>query len=234
MFNMAEAWGERPQGTNPCLHVERFPETKRERFLSDAELARMGAGIKALEKAGKITPFGLAAIRLLVFTGARASEILGLTWAAVDLGAGAVRLTQSKSGARTVILNPPAAAVLSRLRRIKGNPYVVVGGLKGTALTLSGLEQAWQEVRTKAKLDGVRMHDLRHSFASVAVAGGRSLPIIGALLGHSQAATTARYAHLGADPLKAASEAVGKAIEAAMNGPRSRRPPVRAFGRGRQ
>jgi integrase len=234
MMSMAEAWGERPQGTNPCLRVERFPETKRERFLSGEELGRLGAGIRALEKAGKVTPWGLAAVRLLVFTGARASEVLGLTWDAVDLGAGAVRLAQSKTGAKTVILNPPAAAVLSKLRRVKGNPYVIVGGLKGAALTLSGLEQCWQEVRKKATLDGVRLHDLRHSFASVAVAGGRSLPIIGALLGHSQAATTQRYAHLGADPLKAASEAIGNTIATAMQPRRPRKGNVATMRRGRQ
>lgn len=221
MMSMAEAWGQRPQGSNPCMHVARFPETKRERFLSGVELARLGAGIRKLEKAGKVTPFGLAAVRLLVFTGARASEILGLTWEAVDLGTGAVRLAESKTGAKTLVLNPPAAAVLSKLHHIKGNPNVIVGGLKGAALTLSGLEQCWQEVRKAAKLDGVRLHDLRHSFASVAVAGGQSLPIIGALLGHTQAATTQRYAHLAADPLRQASEAIGQRLSAAMNKRRS-------------
>jgi integrase len=233
MMSMAEAWGERPQGTNPCTHVSRFPESKRERFLSGAELGRLGAALTKLEKAGKITPWGLAAIRLLVFTGARASEILGLTWDAVDLSAGAVRVP-AKAGPRTLILNPAAAAVLSKVHRIRGNPYVIVGGLKGTALTLSGLEQCWQEVRKAAKLDGVRLHDLRHSFASVAVAGGRSLPIIGALLGHAQAATTQRYAHLGADPLRDASEAIGNSIAVAMDGKRPRKANVATMRRGRR
>ena len=224
MMSTAEKWGVRPDGSNPCRHVERFAETKRERFLSAAELGRLGAGLAELEKAGKVTPWGLAAVRLLVFIGARASEVLGLTWDVVDLGAGAMRLAHSKTGAKTLFLNPPAAAVLAGLRRVKGNPYVIVGGRRGEALTLSGLEQVWQEVRTAAQLADVRLHDLRHSFASVAVAGGASLPIIGALLGHSQPSTTARYAHLGAAPLQAASGAVAATIAAAMEGKR----PLRA------
>lgn len=216
MLNMAEKWGLRADGSNPCRHVERFDESKRERFLSVEELARLGKALTTLESKGKVTPYGLAAVRLLVFTGARASEVLGLTHKAVSLRAGSVRLAQSKTGAKTLFLNPPARAVLSKLPREDGNAYVIVGGRIGKALTLSGLEQVWQEVREAANFDGVRLNDLRHSFASVAAAGGASLPIIGALLGHSQAQTTKRYAHLAADPLKAASKMVGRRIAAAM------------------
>ena len=233
MLSTAERWGVRPEGTNPCRYVDRFEETKRERFLSAAELARMGAALRKLEKAGKVTPFGLAAVRLLVFTGARASEVLGLTRDAVSLDAGAVRLTHSKTGPKTLILNPPAAAVLAGLHRVKGNPFVIVGGRIGLPLTLSGLEQVWQEVREAAGLEDVRLHDLRHSFASVAVAGGASLPIIGALLGHTQAQTTKRYAHLSAAPLQAASGAVAATIAAAMAGKRPKRGNVAAM-RGRR
>lgn len=228
----AEKWGVRPEGSNPCRYVERFPETKRERFLSAEELGRLGAALTKLEKAGAVTPFGLAAVRLLVFIGARASEVLGLTWHAVSLQAGAVRV-QAKAGPRSLILNPPAAAVLAGLHRVKGNPYVIVGGRAGAALTLSGLEQVWQEVRKVAGLEDVRLHDLRHSFASVAVAGGASLPLIGALLGHSQTQTTKRYAHLAADPLKAASETVGNSIAAAMQGKRPQKANVAPM-RGRR
>jgi integrase len=215
MMAMAERWGMRPDSTNPVRHVERFEETKRERFLSGEELGRLGAALAAAEKKGKLTPFGLAAVRLLVFTGARASEILGLTWAAVDMGAGALRLPR-KGRLATLYLNPAAKTVLSKVRRLKGNPHVIAGGLKGKALTLSGLEQVWQELRKAAKLEDVRLHDLRHSFASVAMAGGASLAVIGALLGHTQAQTTARYAHLADDPMKAAAGAVGRRIASAM------------------
>lgn len=215
VMTMAEKWGVRQEGTNPCRHVARFPENRRERFLAVAELARLGGALAQLEDAGRVTLYGLAAVRLLVFTGARASEILALTWKAVDLGAGVVRV-QSKTGPRSLVLNPPAVAVLAALPRFKRNPFVIVGGRIGAALTLSGLEQVWQTVRTSAQLEDVRLHDLRHSFASVAAASGTSLPIIGALLGHSQPQTTARYAHLGLSPLAATSGAVATAIATAM------------------
>jgi integrase len=235
MFTMAEKWGIRPDGTNPVRHVERFKEGKRERFLDGAELARLGVALRKLEAENRLTPWGLAAVRLLVFTGARASEVLGLTWegeGAVALKAGTVRL-ERKGRMSTIYLNPPAREVLSRLRRIKGNPYVIVGGRDREALTLSGLEQVWQEVRDKAGLVGVRLHDLRHGFASVAAAGGASLPIIGALLGHTQAQTTARYAHLLGDPLKAAAGSVGRTLAAAMKPKRKARGNVASLGRRR-
>lgn len=218
MFTMAEKWGGRPDGTNPARHVERFKEAKRERFLSGEELARLGHGLRKLEAENQLTPFGLAAIRLLVFTGARASEVLGLTWEAASMKTGTVRLMR-KGRINTLYLNPPALEVLSTLRHVKENPYVIVGGRRRKALTLSGLEQVWQEVRKTAGLDGVRLHDLRHGFASVAAAGGASLPVIGALLGHTQAQTTQRYAHLLGDPLSAAAESVGRRIKAAMETP---------------
>jgi integrase len=216
MFTMAEKWGLRAPGSNPCRHVERFREVRRERFLSAAELAKLGEALAATEKKGTASAFALAAVRLLVFTGARASEILGMTWDAVDLDAGSVRLADSKTGAKTLYFNPPALDVLSKLPKFDGNPHVIVGGRSGAALTLWGLEHVWQRVRKAAGLEDVRLHDLRHSFASVAAAGGQSLPMIGALLGHTQAQTTKRYAHLAADPLRAASDAIGGTIAAAM------------------
>lgn len=232
MLNTAEKWGLRADGSNPCRHVDRFEETKRERFLSGDELARLGAALAAAEKGGKVTPFGLAAVRLLVFSGARASEVLGLTWDVVNLEAGTVRLARSKTGAKTLYLNPPALAVLSKLPRLSGNPHVIVGGRIGQPLTLSGLEQVWQDVRKAAALDDVRLHDLRHSFASVAAAGGASLPIIGALLGHTRAETTKRYAHLAGSPLKAASKAIGRSIASAMKA-KPKRSNVAHIGRRR-
>jgi integrase len=219
MSSLAERWGVRAPYTNPCRRVDRFEETRRERFLSSDELARLGVALEAAEKANKLTPFGLAAIRLLVFTGARASEILGLTWA--DVKGGTVRLRR-KGRLGTLQLPPPARAVLKRLVRIDGNPFVVVGGRAGRPLTLWGLEQCWQEIRKVAGLDDVRLHDLRHSFASVAAGSGESLPVIGALLGHTVPATTARYAHLAADPLAAAAKATARTIASAM-GRRRRR-----------
>lgn len=216
MFTMAEKWGLRPDNTNPCRHVARFKEARRERFLSPAELAQLGDAIATLSQRSTLSPFALAAVRLLVFTGMRAGEVLGLTWERVNVGNGTVRLADSKTGAKTVYLGAPALRVLAQLPRVADNPFVIVGANAGAPLTLWGLEQVWQRVRTTAGLPDVRLHDLRHSFASVAAARGQSLTVIGALLGHSHVETTNRYAHLAADPLRAASDAVALEIAAAM------------------
>src|SRR4029077_6942822 len=133
-----------------------------------------------------------------------------------ERGREALRLPDSKTGEKTVHLNAPALDVLKKLPRIEGNPFVIAGTRDGAAF--GGLDKVWARVRKAAGLEGVRLHDLRHSFASVAVAGGASLPIIGAMLGHKHAATTSVYAPLSADPVRAANEAVGKRIVAAMRG----------------
>ena len=125
-------------------------------------------------------------------------------------------LPDSKTGRKAIPLNPPALAVLHEIPRLEGNPYVICGERPGRHLV--NLEKPWRRIRAAAKLDDVRLHDLRHSFASVGASGGQSLVIIGKMLGHSQPATTARYAHLADDPVKAASEAVGRYIASAMDG----------------
>src|SRR5262249_36784040 len=211
MFNLAELWGLRPDGSNPCRHVEKFREHKRERMLSADELARLGDALAAFEG----TPYAVAAVKLLVFTGARLGEVLGLRWDWIDFERGEARLPDSKTGAKTLHLPPPALAVLADLPRLDGNPFVIVGQKAGAALT--GLQTPWQAIRGAAGLDDLRLHDLRHAFASVAASNGMGLPIIGKMLGHTQAATTARYAHLASDPVKAAAAAVAGKIAAAMS-----------------
>jgi integrase len=210
MFNLAERWGLRPDGSNPCRHVEKFAERKRERMLSPAELGRLG---DALTGHGG-SPYVVGAIKLLVFTGARLGEVLGLKWEWIDFDRGEARLPDSKSGAKTLHLPPPALAVLAELPRLNGNPYVIVGAKSGAALV--NLEKPWRAIRGPAGLNDVRLHDLRHAFASVAASSGMGLPIIGKMLGHTQAATTHRYAHLASDPVKAAAAAVAGKIAAAM------------------
>ena len=209
LFNWAERVGERPDGSNPCRHVERFPQRPRERFLSADELARLGEALAAWEG----SPFAVAAIKLLVFTGARLGEILGLEWDWVNMERGEARLPDSKTGAKTLHLPAPALEVLVGLPRIEGVPYVL-GAKRGTTF----VEEPWRRIRGAARLDDVRLHDLRHSFASVAVAGGMGLPIIGKMLGHTQAQTTQRYAHLASDPVKAAAATVAGKIAKAMQG----------------
>ena len=210
MFNLAEQWGLRPDGSNPCRHVEKFGERKRERMLSPAELARLGDALGSCEG----SPYAVAAVKLLVFTGARLGEVLGLRWDWIDIERGEALLPDSKSGAKTLHLPPPALAVLTELPRQNGNPHVIVGHKTGAAMV--NLEKPWRAIRAIADLDDVRLHDLRHAFASVAASSGMGLPIIGKMLGHTQAATTHRYAHLASDPVKAAAAVVAGKIAAAM------------------
>jgi integrase len=212
MFNLAEQWGLRPDGSNPCRHIERFAERHRERMLSAAELGRLGDALAAYSG----SPYSVAAIKLLVFTGARLGEVLGLEWDWIDIERGEARLPDSKTGAKTLHLPPPALALLAELPRLDGNPHVIVGQKVGASMV--NLEKPWRAIRAMAGLNDVRLHDLRHAFASVAASSGMGLPIIGKMLGHTQAATTARYAHLASDPVKAAAAAVAGKIAAAMGG----------------
>lgn len=212
IFNLAERWGMRPDGSNPCRHVEKFGERKRERMLSADELARLGDALAGYDG----SPYVVAAVKLLVFTGARLGEVLGLRWDWIDFERGEARLPESKTGAKTLHLPPPALAVLADLRRLDGNPHVIAGAREGAAWV--NLEKPWRAIRAAAGLADVRLHDLRHAFASVAASSGMGLPIIGKMLGHTQAQTTARYAHLASDPVKAAAAAVAGRIAGAMNG----------------
>ena len=212
MFSLAEAWGLRRDGSNPCRHIERNPERGRERMLSAAELARLGDALAAYDG----SPYITAAVKLLLFSGARLSEILGLRWEWINLERGEARLPDSKTGAKTLHLPPPALAVLNGLPRLEGNPYVVVGQKDGASLV--NLQKPWQAIRKAAGLTDVRLHDLRHSYASVGAAGGDSLLVIGKLLGHHHAATTERYAHLALDPIKAAAASIAGRIASALDG----------------
>lgn len=215
-FTLAEVWGWRPDGSNPCRHVERFKEEKRERFLSPEEIGRLGDGLSAADYQATESPTVVAAVRLLLFTGCRLSEILTLRWEHVDLGAACLRLPDSKTGRRIVYLSPPAREVLASLERAEGNPYVIEGARKGEHLV--NLEKPWRRIRAQVGLEDVRLHDLRHTFASIGAGAGLSLPLIGKMLGHTQPATTARYAHLAADPVRRAADLVGAEIGGALSG----------------
>jgi integrase len=199
---------------NPARGVKKAPVRKVERFLSEAEIAQLAAALDAeAQRTGNLYP--AAAIKLLLLTGCRRGEIVNLRWEHVDFEHECLRLPDSKTGAKIVYLNAPARVLLQELPRMADNSRVVPGMRADSAS--AAIENAWERVRAAAGLVGVPLHDLRHSFASVGAAGGLSLPIIGALLGHKHATTTARYAHLSADPLRAANDAVGARIAAAMN-----------------
>jgi integrase len=220
MMNLAEAWGLRLDGSNPVRHVKKYRELKRERYLTMEELRRLGAVLADAHIKATENPFAIAAIGLLILTGARLREILTLQWKYVDLAAGALRLPESKTGAKLIQLNAAAINLLRAMPRLANNPYVIAG--KNPGASLVNLQKAWRRIRAKAGLEDVRIHDLRHNFASVGAGAGMSLPMIGKLLGHTQASTTQRYAHLAADPVRAASNLIGTKIAAVMNGKKAR------------
>ncbi len=216
MLNLAEKWELRVDGSNPCRHVERFKENKRERYLSSVELARLSDALAYAERTGTASPHAVAAIRLLILTGCRMREILHLRWEHVDLETGRLSLPDSKTGAKTIYLGAPAREVLASVPRTAGNPWVIEGWKERCHLT--DLKGPWKRLREQAELEDLRIHDLRHSFAAVGAGLGLSLPMIGKLLGHSQPATTARYAHLAADPMHEAADRIGAELAAAMKG----------------
>ena len=213
MYNLADAWGWRPAGSNPCRGVPRFKVEKHERFLTREELYRLGQVLRAAPAERLASTHAAAAIRHLVLTGCRRNEILGLRWDDLNFDTGEMRLPDSKTGARMVPLTSAAAAdVLNGLARTPDNPWVFPGKKKGTCLV--NINDSWDRVRTRADLDGVRLHDLRHSFASRALALGESLPMIGDLLGHRMVSTTARYAHLARDSVRESSAKIAADIGA--------------------
>jgi integrase len=202
--------GRRVRLDNPAKGVRRFPEKKIERFLSPAELARLGEVLAAAASLGVESPYALAAIRLLILTGCRKNEILMLKRAHIDTYHRCLRLPDSKTGAKVVHLGAPAMSVIAQVPEVAGNPYLLPG--RNGDGHLVDLQACWERIRTAAGLDDVRLHDLRHSFASVGATTGDSLLIIGALLGHKSAKTTERYAHLADHPIKGAADRISSEI----------------------
>ena len=212
MFSLAEAWGLAPPGGNPCRSVRGYRERRRERFLTPEEYRRLGRVLDEAEANGSVRVHAVAAVRLLMLTGCRHAEIATLRWDDVDRTAGELRLRDSKTGPRMVPLTSALEAVLDGIPRVAGNPWVIVGPKPGTHLPT--VNHYWRRLRARAGLDDVRIHDLRHSYASRALALGESLTMIGKLLGHAKVGTTARYAHLARDTEKASAAKVGDSIGA--------------------
>lgn len=234
MFSVAEQWGLIARGSNPTRHIQRYKENKRDRLITPTELGRLGDALTRAEKGwtdaewealpidarptrqAPEDPRAIAAVRLLAFTGARRGEILSLTWGSIDLERGIARLEDSKTGARNLVLSAAAVGILKELPRQKGNPYVLPGEREGQHFI--GVVKPWERIRKAAGLTGVRLHDLRHCFASTAVGAGESLYTTGKLLGHRVPVTTQRYAHLAPDPIKGVADRTADTIAAAMAG----------------
>jgi integrase len=238
MFQLAEEWKFRPVGSNPCRAAKRFAEHKIERYLSAEEFARLGSALSAA-KSGQLVvdpdakapekpkrggqkkigprfenPSAIAAIELLLLTGCRLSEVLNLRWCDVDFERRFLLLPDSKTGAKAVYLSEAALRIVQGIQPPDGSSYLFPG--KRATEPLRSIRVPWEHICKAARLNNLRLHDLRHSFASVGAASGLSLPMIGALLGHSQPSTTARYAHLAASPLHQAVDAIGEKILGAM------------------
>ena len=225
-----------PKNSNPVADVERFDENPVERYLTSDEVSAIGTALLEAETIGIpwridptkpnhkhvaksnqrtiIDPFAVAAIRLLLLTGCRLSEILTLQWKYVDLERGLLLLPTSKTGRKTVILSGPALMVLADLHRI--GPYVIPG--KDPAKPRNNLRKAWVSVVRHAGIEWARIHDLRHTHASFGIGAGVGLSVIGKLLGHLSTATTERYAHLADSPARQAAELIGQGLAAAIQG----------------
>lgn len=197
------------RGDNPAHGVKKAGVRKMERFLSETEIARLAEAMES-DAAASGNPYPSAAIRLLMLTGSRRSEIIGLRWQEVDFERQCLRLPDSKTGQKIVYLNAPAILVLNELPRVRGNPHVIVGARVGAPLR--GIDKTWFRVRRTAGLDDVRLHDLRHSFASIGAAGGLSLPIIGALCSDTSPRRRRRVM-LTCRPIRSARRTMPSALE---------------------
>lgn len=212
MLNLAEAWGMRSDAGTLCKHIKKYPENKRDRFLSIMEIERLFKVLKDSETTRTELPSSIAAIKLLLLTGCRLSEILTLKWEYIDADHQRINFPDSKTGKKTIYISPYVMEILYAIKKQENNPYVIYGIKENSHLV--NLQKAWNRIRRKAGLEDVRLHDLRHSFASIGAANGLSLPIIGALLGHNHVQTTARYAHLIGDSLRDAANIIGEKIKA--------------------
>lgn len=217
LFNWATSRGHH-SGENPCRTVEKFKELARKRYLSPAEIALVGGAIKTLESSSQLSQHLAAFFRVLLLSGMRKDELRLLDWLRVDFERLVIVLEEadSKSGERDVPLSGPVRQILAGLMRVEGNPFVFVG--KRTGRPIVNVSKPWKRILKAAGIDAARIHDLRHTSASVGVTTGASLLLIGGVLGHKSSQTTQRYAHLSDDPVRATSEAIAERVARALDG----------------
>lgn len=207
-LNWCEDNDYRQSGANPCRHVKKYKIPSRERYLTEVENKRLTHVLDDALIDGSESIYVISAIKLLRLTGARRNEILSVKWKWVDLDNRVINLPDSKTGKKQIFLSEQAMGVLLAIPKVPENEHVVVGKKVGHHLV--NIQKPWSRIRRLADLDDVRIHDLRHSFASLAVSNGMSLHIVGKLLGHRQASTTYKYSHLAPNTLADASNVIGK------------------------
>ena len=217
-FNWCEVQRYRGKADNPCQGITKYKEESRHIFMGEVEVSRLGEAITTLEGVGRISAQAAAAIRLLMFTGARVGEVLSLQWQYIDLERGIASLPDSKTGFKVLQLPAPAVVVIDGLPQF--NEWVFPANSESGHMI--NIAKAWSLILKQSGLVGWRLHDLRHAFASMMVNSGASLPIVGKILGHANISTTQRYAHLEQNPARKAAEEAAAKIADALNTPLKR------------
>ena len=226
LFNLAEDWGLRQSGTNPARRIKKFREEEKKRYLSDDEQMRLGAVLAEVLEDGSESIFAVSAILLLLFTGCRLNEILTLRWDYVTNHH--IELPDSKTGRRRIPLPREAYDILMELPRRAGNHYVILGETETGHLV--NLQKPWNRIRKMAGLNDVRMHDLRHTYASVAMKDGIDPFTLKEIMGHKNLQTTLRYAHLADDAVQRAAGSVAARLAGCVQRPQPTRGPFRVVG----
>jgi len=227
MFNLAEDWGLRTDGTNPARRIRKFREEEKKRYLSDDEQARLGNALAEALEGGQETEYAVSAISLLMLTGCRLGEILTLQWENVT--AHHLELPDSKTGRRRIPLPREAYDIIMSLTKRDGNPYVILGEVEGGHLV--NLHKPWLRIRKAAGLEDVRMHDLRHTYASVAVMSGIDPFLLKEIMGHKNLQTTLRYAHFADEAVQRAVGSVANRLAGALRSKSRAQPALRVVGR---
>ncbi len=212
MLNLAEDWGYRPMHSNPCKRIKKYPELEKKRYLDEAEQERLGDVLSSMLQTGEITMHVFAAFYLLLLTGCRLGEINKLKWNYVT--STHLELPDSKTGRRRIPLPREARNLLNKLERREGNPYVIIGD--HPAGYYNDLQKPWRKIRSRAELGDVRLHDLRHTYASVAVMNGIDPFMLKEILGHKNLSTTLRYAHLSDDAVQKAAGQIANRLAASL------------------
>ena len=210
MYHFAQECGVLDEKSNPFRKIRFYREPHRDRFLSCEEYDRLGGVLGEIEADGRHSRAAVAGIQLLVLTGARRSEIESLTWSQVDIDNGEIRLADSKTGPRSIEISSAVREILESI------PVVSEFVITGTDGVRIGLRYVWDEARRRAGIEDVRMHDLRHSYATHAARGGIGMAVIAQLLGHSTVWTTARYLHVSRGYASQAAEQVSRSLTIAL------------------